>query len=350
MAARELVIREITAVLVSWRDADDLREALRELESARRRIPPGGVRAGAVVVDNGGGGLSASEVESLLPGARLIVNADNRGFAPAANQGAAAASGDAILFLNPDTRAEGEPFTPIARAFDADPRAVAVAPRLVDADAAAATDAEGAIRLASPGAEDQATFQLRRLPTLAADARELLLLDHAWPNNPWRRRARYADADRSRPFAAEQAAAAALAVRRDAFERIGGFDERYVPAWHEDVDLCARLAREGRVVYEPEARFRHAGGRAAGTLGYPLFLPIFYGNAMRYRAKHYGAGARLLYRLLLAKGMALRLVLLPFRRSVPRSRRDAALAYLRVLAIALGAPLPAFDVPPPPAP
>jgi N-acetylglucosaminyl-diphospho-decaprenol L-rhamnosyltransferase len=340
------VIREITAVLVSWKDADDLRQALASLEQARRRIPAGGVRLSAVVIDNGGSAASASEVEVLLPGARLIVNRANRGFAAAANQGAAAAAGDAILFLNPDTRAEDEPFTAIARAFDADARVVAAAPRLVDPEGAADLEhSRAALRLAPPGAEDQATFQLRRLPTLAADARELLLVDHAWPNNPWRRRARYADADRTGPFAAEQAAAAALAVRRDAFERVGGFDERFAPAWHEDVDLCARLAGEGRLVYVPEARFRHAGGRSAQTLGYPLFLPIFYGNALRYRAKHYRAPARLAYRPLLALGMLLRLAALPLRRDVPRSRREAALAYLRVLAIALGAPLPAFPVP-----
>jgi len=338
------VIREITAVLVAWKDGEDLREALRALESARRRIPSGGVRVETVVVDNGGAGLSDAELAALVPGARLVVNPTKRGFGPAANQGAAAAAGDALLFLNPDTRAEGEPFTPIARALD-ERGTVAAAPMLVDADTAG--DPSGAsILLAPPGAEDQATFQLRRLPTLASDARELLLADHVWPNNPWRRRARYADANRSRSFAAEQAAAAALAVRRDAFERAGGFDERFVPAWHEDVDLCLRLGRAGRIVYLPDARFRHEGGRAAATLGYPEFLPIFYGNALRYRAKHYGAGARALYRPLLAAGMLLRLAALPLRGAVPRSRRDAARAYVRVLALALGAPPPAFPLPP----
>ena len=339
------MIREITAVLVAWQDGEDLREALRALEQARSRIPTGGVRVGAIVVDNGGAGLTPLELDALLPGARLIVNPSNRGFGPAANQGAAAATGDVVLFLNPDTRAEGEPFTPIACAFEEDPSVVAVAPRLLDAGGGS-DGVRRQIRLAPPGAEDQATFQLRRLPTLASDARELLLADHVWPNNPWRRRARYAGADRSRPFDADQAAAAALAVRRDAFDRVGGFDERFVPAWHEDVDLCARLRREGRILYLPDATFRHRGGRAAETLGYPRFLPMFYGNALRYRAKHYRAGARVLYRLLLAKGMMLRLALLPFRRTVPRPRREAALAYLRVLAVALGAPLPAFRVPP----
>ena len=73
-------------------------------------------------------------VRAAWPGATVLVNAANRGFGPAANQAAAAARGDVLLFLNPDTRAEGEPFSPIARAFDADERVVAVAPRLVEMD------------------------------------------------------------------------------------------------------------------------------------------------------------------------------------------------------------------------
>ena len=78
-------------------------------------------------------------------------------------------------------------------------------------------------------------------------------------------RARYADRDRGRAFPVEQAAAAALAVRSDVFARIGGFDERFVPAWHEDVDLCERLGREGtdplpagRAVPAPRRRLRLA--------------------------------------------------------------------------------------------
>ena len=327
------MIREITAVIVSWNDEEDVQECVRVLARARALLPDGGVRVSLVVVDNGGR-LSAPAIGALWPGARVLVNASNRGFAPAANQGAAAADGDAVLFLNPDTRAEGEPFSPIARAFDTEPRVVAVAPRLTEMNGAAAQP--GALALSPPGNETQATFQLRRLPTLASDARELLLLDHAAPNNRGRRRARYAGEDRDRPFAIEQAAAAALAVRKTALERIGGFDERFVPAWYEDVDLCDRLAREGILMYTPEARFRHRGGESAGRLGYDRFLPILYRNALRYRQPRYGGPARLAYRALLATGMALRLALLPLRRRVPRPRAEAARAYRRVLWLALG--------------
>jgi N-acetylglucosaminyl-diphospho-decaprenol L-rhamnosyltransferase len=326
------VIREITAIYVSWNDAEDLSAAVASLARAAARVPGGGARVSLVIVDNGGS-LDGVSIELLWPGARLLVNAANRGFGPAANQAAAAAPGEVVLFLNPDTRVEGEPFSVIARAFDEAPRAVAVAPRLVDMDGS--TPPPGPLRLAPPAEEDQATFQLRRLPTLASDARELLLLDHLWPNNPGRRFSRYADADRERPFAVEQAAAAALAVRKDAFARVGGFDERFVPAWYEDVDLCDRLGREGEILYVPGARVGHRGGESASRLGYDRFLPLFYRNAMRYRSSRYGPGARAAYRVLLAAGMLLRLAVLPLRGKVPRPRAQAARAYVRVLGEAL---------------
>lgn len=328
------MISTLTAILVCWKDEQDTLAAVESLAAARARIPAGAVAVSLAVVDNGGGSLSAEALRHLWPGATLLVNAENRGFGPAANQAAQAVPSDVLLFLNPDTRIEGEPFSPITRVFAADPRVAAVAPRLVEMDGA--TPPAGKLVLAPPGREDQATFQLRRLPRLASDASELLLVDHAFPNHGGRRRSRYADTDRDSTFPVEQAAAAALAVRRDAFVRCGGFDERFVPAWYEDVDLCARLSVEGSIVYLPEARVRHRGGESASRLGYAKFLPVFYRNALRYRRGRYSPLALLAYRILLAKGMVLRLALLAFRRDVPRSRGEAARAYLNVLGVALG--------------
>lgn len=322
-------VREIRIVLVSWRDADDTVAAIESLAGARRQMAPGGPRVSLVVVDNGGG-LRRDAVLAAWPDATVLVNETNHGFGPAANQGAQAPGGDVLLFLNPDTRAVGEPLRAIAEAFDSRPDAVAVAPRLVDDVGSGAGS-----RLAPPARENQFTFQLRRLPRLADDARELLLLDHVAPNNRGRRRFRYADRDPDSPLEVEQAAGAALAVRRDAFERAGGFDERFAPAWFEDVDLCARLAPQGAILYWPAARFRHRGGASSGELGYGRFLPIYYQNALLYRRGRYGSAARLAYRALLASGMTLRLLALPFRRP-PRSRAESARAYLRVLALSLG--------------
>ena len=60
--------------------------------------------------------------------------------------------------------------------------------------------------------------------------------------------------------------AAALLVRADLFSEIGGYDERYVPMYYEDVDLCFQVRQRGmRVMYEPEAVVVHVEGGTAGT-------------------------------------------------------------------------------------
>jgi len=324
-------IREISLILVSWRDADQVEACVASLADARQKIPAGGPRVTVLVVDNGGGLREGAPSLSRWRDVQVIVNETNRGLAAAANQAAARAFGDVLVFLNPDTRPDGEPFSAIGRVFETHPEAAAVAPRLLDMR----SEAPGSSRLAPPDREDQFTFQLRRLPTLASDARQLLLVDHVFPNNSGRRRDRYADLDRESSFPVEQAAGAALAVRRDVFAAIGGFDERFTPAWFEDVDLCDRLGKRGKILYSPGARFRHVGGVSSRTLGYARFLPIYYRNALLYRER-YSARARWLYRGLLAVGMGLRLLALPFRPNVPRSRSEAALAYIRTLGLALG--------------
>jgi GT2 family glycosyltransferase len=335
-------IREITAIVVSWNDAEDVRSCIASLAGARRRIPAQGPRVSLVVVNNGGG-IRDEEILSLWTGATVLVNDANRGFGPAANQAAEIASGEALLFINPDTRAEGDPFSELARGFDAHPEAAALAPRLLDWEdpvtpESKIQDPKSKIgsRLFPPDREDQFTFQLRQFPGLASDARELLLIDHLVPNNRGRRRHRYADLDRSSPFEVEQAAAAALAVRREVFLRVGGFDARFVPAWFEDVDLCARLSAQGKTFYWPAARFRHRGGLSSEALGYARFLPVYYRNALLYRRIHYGFTGRLFYRPLLITGMLLRLAAVPFRPKAPRPSRESARAYLATLAVALG--------------
>jgi hypothetical protein len=333
-----VVVAEISVLLVSWRDAGETLAAVESLAEARGRIPASGPRVSLVVVDNDGGAIDRDALLARWPDATLLVNEKNRGFGPAVNQAAGRARGDVLLFVNPDTRTHGEPFSEIARAFDLRSDVVAVAPRLLDAEEVPGSTFQvpgRAGKLSPPGRENQFTFQLRRLPRLSDDARELLLLDHLAPNSRGRRRFRYADRSAETPLEVEQPAAAALAVRSSIFRDVGGFDETFVPAWFEDVDLCARLSERGSILYWPAARFRHRGGAAAEDLGYARFLPAYYRNAIRYRRRRYGPTARLGYRALLAAGMMLRLAALPIRQT-PRSRKEAARAYLRVLSVALG--------------
>ena len=300
---------DVGVVIVSWFSASHVGDAVRSV--------PTGVKV--VVVDNGSTDGSAEAARSA--GAVVIRNERNAGFGPACNQGvrsSAAAGSRAVLFLNPDAAlVDGrEGLARLLRELDADPSVGAVAPAL--------------------SGDGQEEFQLRKLPTFGSFAREALLVNRLWRSNPWFRRERYLDRRRSEAFDVEQPAAAALLVRRDVFEEIGGFDENFLPAWFEDVDLAARLLESGyRIRYVPSARATHVGGTAMRSLPYRDYLPLYTRNACRYLDRHAALPVRLAVRGVLAAGALLRLALLPVVRG-DHGRTDAAAAYLRVAAGLLG--------------
>ncbi|HEY7829696.1 MAG TPA: glycosyltransferase [Solirubrobacteraceae bacterium] len=60
--------------------------------------------------------------------------------------------------------------------------------------------------------------------------------------------------------------AAALMVKAELWRELGGFDERYLPMYYEDADLCFQAREHGqRVLYEPEAVVIHHEGATAGN-------------------------------------------------------------------------------------
>ncbi|WP_192643346.1 class I SAM-dependent methyltransferase [Bosea sp. OAE506] len=59
---------------------------------------------------------------------------------------------------------------------------------------------------------------------------------------------------------------AALMVRSDLFAELGGFDEAFLPAYYEDVDLAFRVRQKGlKVFYEPRSVVVHLEGMSHGT-------------------------------------------------------------------------------------
>jgi len=193
----------------------------------------GGGTYEVIVVDNGSGEHTRQMLAGVT-GLRLIRNETNEGFVGACNQGAAAAKGEFVVFLNNDTIVLAHWLDALVRTFERDARIGAVGARLV--------------------------YPTERLQ----EAGGIIWNDgHGWnygrnedPNAPAFGYVREVD----------YCSGACLAVRRSLFESLGGFDTRYSPAYYEDVDLAFRLREAGyRVLYQPASIVVHFEGATAGT-------------------------------------------------------------------------------------
>jgi GT2 family glycosyltransferase len=199
--------------------------------------------AARIVVDNGSSDGSAEALAELAPEVDVLRLEQGVGFARACNLGAARGTAELVLFLNSDILTTPGAIAGLADALAAAPGAVLAGGRLVDPDTLRTQDA----------------YRPRTLPSAATLATQLLGIEEAWSGNPITRRHFGRRIDDETTVAVQQPAAAAILVRRAAFERVGGFDERFW-FWFEDSDLLARLHREGEILYVPSAVFRHLGG------------------------------------------------------------------------------------------
>ncbi|MGH9163029.1 MAG: glycosyltransferase [Vicinamibacteraceae bacterium] len=296
---------DVSILIVSWNARGRIGPCLASLDPHLYDV---------IVVDNASTDESADEAAHALPGATIVRQEHNLGFAGATNAAAARARGRFFLLLNPDCRARPGSIDRLAAFLDAHADYAAAGGCLVDED--------GSV---------QQGFTVRRFPTLAAWVVDLLLIDKLWPRNPASRHYLALDLDLTAPHDVDQPAAACLMLRREAFAGAGGLDERFYPAWFEDVDLCRRLTRAGwRIGYIPGATFVHEGGVAMHALGLGAFSRVWYRNLLRYTDKHHGAGTRIALRVLITAGMIMRAAV-----SLVTGRPQDAKAYLSVLRGAL---------------
>ena len=252
----------VTLAVVSWNTRDLLARCLDSVASevARGRIE-------TWVVDNASSDGSAELVRDGYPGARLLALSENRGFGSAVNLVAEQTTSPWLAIANADVALRPGALDSLLAAGAADPRAGAVAPRLVQPD----------------GTTQHSVFGFPTLPYTALLALGLYrlstdLADRLAVPGHW-------DAGRSRRV--PWAVAAFLLVRREAWRQAGGFDPQQF-MYAEDLDLGWRLRRAGWVTrYEPRAVVDHHGAAATsqawGEDPAPRFWRSTYGWMERRR-------------------------------------------------------------------
>jgi GT2 family glycosyltransferase len=301
----------LSVIIVSWNAASVIEGCLASLVDHAPDRP-----FEILVVDNASGDRTRSLVLPLAGKVELIELDANLGFAGACNEGYRLSRHDYLLFLNSDVRVYPSALESLSAFMDSHPEAGAAGGHLLDAHG-----------------NPQRGFNVRAFPTLLSAGIEILLLDKLFPRNPVTRAQRMLDFSFSETSEVDQPAGACLLVRRSTFESVGLFDEKFFPAWFEDVDLCLRLKQSGhKVFFVPEARFLHYGGASLESLEYREFLSIWYENLLRFFGKHHGKSSTVLLKGLIVTGMLLRMFATLLVRAKPGlSQKDARCAYWQVV-------------------
>ncbi len=234
-----------SVIILVYANATYLEAALRSvLESTDPRFP-----YEVIVVLNGVAPDVAATVRQSAYGARIVESEANLGFGGGCNFGAAHARAPYLVFLNDDVTVCWGWLEALVSTADARPDAGAVGSRILNADGT--VQEAGSVIVA-----DGSTAPVGRgLPGDTPRYRALRKVDYA--------------------------SACSLLVRRSVFESVGGFDERYFPAYYEDVDLALKLRQGGwAVLYQPASQLVHAES-ASTTSDFKSYLFRRNGRTLR---------------------------------------------------------------------
>jgi len=180
------------------------------------------------------------------------------------------AASDLLLFINPDCVAARGFVDPLLHELGTNSRHAAVAPCVINEDRSPQGNARGDPTMMT-GLFGRSTLLSRLFPSARLTRRNVLL-----PGT---------QQERQSAASVDWVSGSCVLVRRDAFNEIGGFDERYFLYW-EDADLCRRLRKAGwSIRYRPDAQVLHVGARSSRTVK-PLAIRAFHRSAYLYFATH----------------------------------------------------------------
>ncbi len=211
-----------SVVILCWNAWDASRLCLEQL---RPTLSP---RDEVIVVDNASTDGTPAGLRRFS-WVRVTRNETNRGFAGGCNDGARLARNEVLVFLNNDTVPVGRWLDALLAPF-ADPAVGAAGPR--------------SNMVSGPQLVPEVPYRAEGLPGLRRFVR-------TWES-----------ANAGRVEVTGRLVGFCLAVRRSAFERIGGFDERFAVGSYEDDDLCRRLVADGWRLLIAHGSFVHHQGHA----------------------------------------------------------------------------------------
>jgi hypothetical protein len=279
---------DVSAIIISLNSMRFLAGCLDTLQQASWR----NVTYEIIVADNGSTDGTLELLAEGYPNVRLLAIGRNIGFCPAGNLAAREAAGRFLLFLNDDILVRDDAIARLVEWMDAHPGAGMIGSRLLNLD----------------GTDQFSSGRTYPSPVNALFGRKSVLT-RLFPNAHWARKYLLSDrVNSTEPYPVDWVSAAAMMVRREAFEKSGGLAEDFY-YFHEMV-ICSRCQKAGYTVWlHPQSKIVHYEGAGSGVRTRRVrrkHIDGFHRAAYRWYCLHRGFGRLHPMRLAVAAVLAAR--------------------------------------------
>lgn len=281
---------DLSIIILNWNSKAYLRDCLKSLNQGAK-----GLDYEVFVVDNASYDGAAEMVAGEFPHVEFIQGQSNLGFSGGNNRAARQAGGDFLLFLNPDTVVERDALVKLVEVLRFHPEAGIAGARLLNSDRTVQTSC------------------IQSFPTITNQMLDCDLLRRWFPRcRLWGMAALFNDSQE--PTAVEAISGACLMIKRDLFERLGGFDKRYF-MYSEDIDLAFRVHLAGyKCYYVPTGMVLHHGGGSSQNARSSFSNVMIRESIYRFMRLHRGRLAATGFRMAIGLSALLRLPLVPVAR------------------------------------
>lgn len=247
---------DISFVIVNLNTRDLLRQCLKSISSTVQ-----GIEYEIFVVDNGSSDGSAAMVRAEFPSVYLIENEENKGFAAANNQAFHLMHGRYAFLLNSDAYLTEGAVSKLFQFMETHPEVAMCCGQLLNED----------------GSKQRSFASFPSILTLLSNES---VLEFLFPSRFPGKRENYKN-----PLEVDSCIGAAVMVRKEAIDEVGGLDERYF-FFFEETDWAFAMRRAGwKIYYVPDAFIYHFQGRSIGDAMGPRLE--YYRSRYKYFEKWY---------------------------------------------------------------
>lgn len=249
---------ELSFIIVNYNVTDYLRNCLASIKHFTINAD-----YEVVVIDNASPDTSWKSLKTEFPEVKFLENSTNDGFAAANNKAVKAATGKYLFFLNPDTELKADCIRELL-------------------DFAEQKANFGSLGLRMHNAEGEFLPESKRsVPNIVSSFEKLFT---NFRNNQQKSYYRN-DIPLNSVSEVEILTGANLLIKKDVYQKIGGFDERYF-MYGEDIDLCFTLLKKGyKNFYYGKYCVLHHKGKS--TTKDSAYLKRFYGAMQIFVDKYY---------------------------------------------------------------